>query len=142
MPLSGDELERISEDAYAKRRIQMRTYCKRCGYNLRALPYVHKCPECGNEYNAMHSRMKGIFLPQFVAFPWLDSGIALVCITMAALTLVGGLQSNNARSIGVGCVYALVAFVLGFRAAIRVSKFARARLILRRIQRDQDQQAR
>ncbi len=141
MPLSGDELERISEQTYAKRRINMPTYCKRCGYNLRMLPFVHKCPECGSDYNAMHSRMEGIFLPQFVIFPWIDLGVALVCIAMAVLTLIGGIQSNHTRTIGVGCVYGLVAIVLAARAASRISKFFHARMILRRIRQAKRQEA-
>lgn len=86
--------------------------------------------------------MKGIFLAQFVAFPWLDLATAMVCTTMAVFTLVRGLQTKNMRSIGVGCVYAVVAVGLGFRAAMGISGFVRARLILRRIQGEEDRQAR
>lgn len=60
---SESDLERIADDTWKDRRITSATYCGVCGYNLRTLPYVYNCPECGGEYNARPLVMKGIFLP-------------------------------------------------------------------------------
>lgn len=39
---------RVSEEEYM--------CCVRCGYSLRGLPTEHKCPECGQEYDALSLR--------------------------------------------------------------------------------------
>jgi len=70
MSLTSDELQRLSEDIYTDRRITMSTYCGRCGHNLRTLPYVYSCPECGNSYNARPLKLEGIFTPEQVRFPF------------------------------------------------------------------------
>ena len=64
MPLSSNDLERLSDDIYKNRRITGLVYCGTCGYCLKTLPYVYQCPECGGSYNARPLSMQGIFMPQ------------------------------------------------------------------------------
>ncbi len=59
-------------------------YCGACGYNLRTLPWVGRCPECGNEYIARPTRRKGTFLPQELVFPWGDLFTAFAFLLLAA----------------------------------------------------------
>ncbi|MGD2108571.1 MAG: hypothetical protein PVI86_04180 [Phycisphaerae bacterium] len=78
MTLSEHDLDRMADDMYKNRRLTESTYCAQCGYNLRTLPYVYTCPECGNEYNARPVLRHGIFSPHDVVFPFKDLLAAMV----------------------------------------------------------------
>ena len=113
MDLSTDELEQLSQDIYSERRISHSIYCGRCGYNLRTLPYVGRCTECGNEYNARPVVRKGIYISTEVTFPfvelvcsmfftgsggtWLITGVVPVVpwkVTFGGACLIGGVISG------------------------------------------------
>lgn len=81
---SESDLERIADDTWKDRRITSPTFCSKCGYNLRTLPYVHTCPECGGPYNARPLVMKGIFLPQDGLAPVTETWNVLVWAAIAA----------------------------------------------------------
>ncbi len=107
MAFGNDELERLADDAYKERRISGTVYCGNCGYNLRTLFYVYRCPECGQEYNARPLVMKGVFLPQNTSPPLAD---------MAAAVLFGAVAYSlidNATQ-----PFEPVGFVMGLLAAI------------------------
>ncbi len=78
MALNNAELERIADDMYKGRLLSHSVYCGNCGYNLRTLPYLYTCPECGNSYNARPRKMTGIFLPQEADLPFRDFFAALL----------------------------------------------------------------
>ncbi len=59
-------------------------YCGACGYNLRTLPTVGRCPECGNGYNTENFPMRGVFLPEERLFPWGDVLTAAFCFCVTA----------------------------------------------------------
>ena len=80
MVVSHDDLDRLADDIYKNRRISGWIYCGNCGYNLRTLPYVYTCPECGHEYNARPLTMRGIFLPHEASFPLRDLAALLACV--------------------------------------------------------------
>lgn len=88
MPLGSEELERLSDEVYSFRRISASTYCSRCGYNLRTLPYVYTCPECGQAYNARPLHMKGIFLPSDHEPPGGQVVMMLFWFALALLTVI------------------------------------------------------
>lgn len=79
------DLEKIADDTWKDRRITSPTYCSRCGYNLRTLPYVHRCPECGNPYNARVLVMQGIFVPTDGLAPTFETFIVFVWAGMGAV---------------------------------------------------------
>lgn len=91
MGLTSHDLERFADDMYKDRRINATVYCGRCGYNLRTLPYVYTCPECGNGYNARPLVMQGIFAPQEINFPFRDYGMVLLG-GLSTLVLAWGLK--------------------------------------------------
>jgi len=76
MGLSSDDLDRLSKDVFSERRIGHSIYCGECGYNLRTLSYLGRCPECGNEYNARPAVRKGIYIATEIKFPLVE----LVCV--------------------------------------------------------------
>ena len=70
MVIIRNDLDRLADDQYQDRRITTSTYCGNCGYNLRTLPYIYTCPECGHEYNARPLVRRGIFDPSEAEIPW------------------------------------------------------------------------
>jgi hypothetical protein len=112
MGLSTEDIEKLSQDVYTERRIGHSLHCGRCGYNLRTLPYIGRCPECGNEYNARPAILKGIHVPADVRFPtvellgavfflvsgtgWFVSALTPLAppqVTLAAIVVIAGLIS-------------------------------------------------
>ena len=85
--LSDEDRQRLSEDIFLDRRISGSVYCASCGYNLRDMPYVYNCPECGASYNARPLQIKGIFSPYDISFPLLWLTTALVLVLVAAATV-------------------------------------------------------
>lgn len=79
MALSSRELDRYAEDVYKDRRITRSVYCGNCGYNLKTLPYVYRCPDCGQEYNARPRVLQGIHQPHLVEIPFGDIASTLFC---------------------------------------------------------------
>lgn len=79
MAFTKQELERYADDVYKDRRISTSIYCGNCGYNLRTLPYLYRCPECGQEYNARPLSQKGIYAPQNTDIPFGDFAAAGFC---------------------------------------------------------------
>lgn len=54
------ELEKLIEKTHGLGRIRVNLFCAECGYSLLHLPYIHRCPECGNPYNAHATRFRGV----------------------------------------------------------------------------------
>lgn len=85
------------------RRIISDAYCGRCGYNLRTLPYIYSCPECGNPYNARPLTLRGIFVPFDDWFRPLGCFLLVpLLIAFAIPLIVGGLASEDGFYLLVG----------------------------------------
>lgn len=89
MVIERDELDFMVEGK-RKRVITDALFCAACGYPLRMLPFIGRCPECGNSYNAHSLHKDGIFVPQSAEFPATDI-LATLASAIAALWLAGGL---------------------------------------------------
>lgn len=72
------DLEKVADDIWKDRRITSPTYCEQCGYNLRTLPYIYNCPECGNAYNARALVLKGIFTPRHGMAPTAETSLVVI----------------------------------------------------------------
>jgi len=138
MVLGTDELERLADDAYKERRIGGTVYCGNCGYNLRTLPYFYRCPECGNEYNARPLVMKGIFLPQNISPPFVDTAAVLFWGPIAFVLIDGATQPFEPTGFAMGILAAVLAVVYLWICIDRWRKAIRSRIILRRINRYED----
>ncbi|MEK6676265.1 MAG: hypothetical protein AABZ47_11510 [Planctomycetota bacterium] len=157
--LTSDELERLTDATWGDNSISMSLHCGCCGYNLRTLPYVYQCPECGREYSARPDRMHGIFFPDQAKFPFLDPFASLVS-TGSALILFGfgsawGLMSPapvvpigapptatppppqpSAILMTMGAVFVMLAIIYAVRAWRRLFLFYRGRKIISRMHAD------
>lgn len=88
MAVGSDELARWSEEILTDRRIGTNLYCALCGYNLKTLTYVGRCPECGSFYSARPPVMKGIFTADMLRFPLEELFWMSVCLGVTALSLL------------------------------------------------------
>ena len=95
MGMSRSDLERLADDTLKGRILLSSTYCERCGYNLRTLPYVYTCPECGNQYNARPLKMKGIFQPHTTRVPVGDVAAGVFSVGGALLFGISGIRSAD-----------------------------------------------
>jgi hypothetical protein len=148
MVITPDELDRLSDDTYKDRRITGSIYCGRCGYNLKTLPYVYVCPECGNHYNARPLSMRGIFSPYEVSLPIRDVAAALVClggaVTLAVVafqTAVPAQVTSFAVPYGMAVILGLFGMHFAWRALSQSGRYLQAREIARRIAAQETEQA-
>ena len=137
MVLGTDELERLADDAYKERRLSGTVYCGNCGYNLRTLFYVYRCPECGQEYNARPLVMKGIFLPQSISPPFADTAAVVFCGPIAYFLIDGATQPFEPTGFVMGILAAVLTVVYLWLAWRRWARLLKARLIAHRIAQDE-----
>lgn len=131
--MSRDELDRYADDLYKDRLITGSVYCGKCGYNLKTLPYVYTCPECGNSYNARPLSMKGIFTPQEASFPLVEIAAGSLCAVIAIVLLATGLQPPQAGMLVPGGLMIVLTVLLAAQGNRRLSRYLRKRTIARRI---------
>ncbi|MBI4717463.1 MAG: hypothetical protein HY763_06640 [Planctomycetes bacterium] len=134
MVLSRDELSRLNEkDTYTDRRITTSIYCGKCGYNLRTLPYVYTCPECGNAYNARPVGTEGIYTAHEVAPPIGGSLGSILALAVTAALVHGGLNPVDEPRLYLAGGFLLTAAYFGIRAAVGWRNVLRHRTVTRRI---------
>lgn len=131
--LSGEELERLADDAYMDRRIGGYVYCGQCGYNLRTLPYLYQCPECGQEYNARPLTMSGVYLPFQATVPVLDTLTVMFWAVVGVAMLYTGSRPLNEWLIALGAGSGVLAVIYSYRVWTRFRLVFRAMAIERRI---------
>ncbi|MCP4589280.1 MAG: hypothetical protein GY842_00910 [bacterium] len=105
MSLGTEDLDKLSRDVFSERHIGHSLHCGECGYNLRALAYVGRCPECGNEYNARPAVRSGIYVPSEVWFPFTELFCALFFLGGATGLLVGGILARAPWAMAFGAAY-------------------------------------
>lgn len=141
MIFSYDELDRMADDTFKKGAITGNVYCGNCGYNLHTLPYVYRCPECGNQYSARRLRWKGIFRHEDMVLPVTDIFLTLVFlaitfgVTWHALTLSPLSYVWLGFAAGVGAV----ALVSAFRTQRKLDGFWKSRAIARQIEKQEEE---
>ncbi len=123
MVLSRHELEELSDDTYRDRRIKESTFCGRCGYNLRTLPFVYRCPECGNAYNARPLKMKGIFFPHAVYPPVKEIVATAFCGVIAVLLLISAIKPLDEGRLVFGVVFTAITGVFAGQVVHKFQHF-------------------
>ncbi len=138
MVLGSEELERIADELDADRTIMSSLYCGRCGYNLRSLPFVYACPECGSRYNARPLKMEGIFLPHTAFVPAGDIVSFLFSTVVVAVTVTVGVKEQDPSWIVVGVPFAVLSILFARRAFTQLGLCLRFRTVGKRIEREID----
>jgi len=137
MVVSHDELYRLADDIYKNRRITGWMYCGNCGYNLRTLPYVHTCPECGHEYNARPLTMRGIFLPHEARFPLRDLAAFLACVLGAVGFAYWSVRPPRVAQLSLASLFAGLSLWFAAHTYKRLAAFLKAVDISRRIAKEE-----
>ena len=128
-------LDRVADDIDKDRRISSTIYCGKCGYDLRTLPYLYQCPECGNDYNARPLVMKGVFMPVRTPVPWIDM-LAVPFFGYVAYTFIS--ESIPVRayvSLAIGAVAAGLGLAYLLMTIAKWKMLIRNHVLLRRIER-------
>ena len=136
MSMHSDELEMLADQTFKDAVITSSLYCDSCGYNLKTLPYVGLCTECGHRYNARPLKMDGIFTPQRLEIPLGDAAAGVLSGLVSAGMIIRALAPSPSRG-----VYVLFAVALGLMSAAfawimyrKLCKYMRFRRIGKRIE--------
>lgn len=135
MALTPDELERMAEESegLGVSLIRQTVHCGHCGYNLKSLPVVHQCPECGHSYSAHPGRMRGIYKPGDESFPTGRIATALLCAVIACALLGGGLLFKEPISLTFAFLFFGVTAILVYKVVADIQTYSRDRMIRARI---------
>lgn len=137
MGLNTDEMERLADEMYMQRLITTSTYCGKCGYNLRTLPYTYICPECGQSYNARPLKMKGVFQPHEHEPPTGDAAMGLLSALAALLLIARAFADSDMSLLAMGLVFVALLLLYLIRFVQRLVRYIHACSITRRIERDE-----
>jgi len=134
MAFSRSEIERLADDQYQGRTIHGSVYCGNCGYNLRTLPYVYTCPECGSGYNARPLQMKGIFQPHDAKIPFGDMATVLFCGASAVLLSARAINTARPEILAFGVALGVLTVIFWYRTVAEFRKLAKNRAIAKRLE--------
>ncbi|MFQ5489321.1 MAG: hypothetical protein ACE5GE_01255 [Phycisphaerae bacterium] len=137
MAVGADELARWGDEVLADRRIGTDLYCARCGYNLRTLTYLGRCPECGSQYSARPPVMKGIFTADMLRFPLEELFWTSVCLSIGAACLFLGAWPPGEGRLLIGVVFGALGACYVHLLWKRLVRYVRLLEVYRRL-RDED----
>ncbi|MFH0980076.1 MAG: hypothetical protein V2A79_00870 [Planctomycetota bacterium] len=136
MGLSSNDIEKLSKDIFTERRLGHSVFCGNCGYNLRTLPYIGRCPECGNEYNARPAVRKGIYVSTEVWFP----GVELLCTVFflgwAGVWLSTGFKPVVPWQVTFGSVFLIVGGISAYLFYRRLGRYLHFLWVARHLEDD------
>jgi hypothetical protein len=138
MVLHSDELERIADQEAAGNTLAHDVYCGVCGYNLRTLPYVGLCPECGGIYNARPLKMQGIYLAGTHEIPYLEGITAALFLIFAGGFLSQGIIPYSSTKVFFGLVCAACGVIGGLKTWAKLQLYLTFRQVERRVESDED----
>ena len=133
MALSSTDLDHIADNVYKDRIITGTLYCGNCGYNLHSLPYVHTCPECGNQYSARPLIMKGIFFPHETYFPASELAVVLLLAPIIFVFVWGGINPVEYDRLAFAATLAVIMTLFAVQGYRRFIRFCKFHTIARRI---------
>ena len=140
MSLTGHDMEQIADEMYKDRRLRASVYCGQCGYNLRTLPYVYTCPECGNQYNARPRKMTGIFEPQEVFFPFTDFGLAFLgAVSTALIIWVMAWPPEDIGLIIMAVILGALTIVFAWGGVVKTKRFVHTCRVAERVRRFEEE---
>lgn len=133
MSLNSEELARLADDYFRGIRLAHELHCGECGFNLITQPYSGRCPECGNDYNARPTVMKGIFIPGSVVPPIWPAVLLIVSGLVSAQFVRSAVTPLDMERLFVAVVVLLIPGYFGWRVWHDTAKFLKQRAIERYI---------
>ncbi len=113
--------------------IEDETFCGACGYALRGLTFIGRCPECGGAYRARGRDAAGIYTPHDLVFPLWDL-LACAGALLATSWLIWGLIHGLEFWLALTTLVFLVVTPLYLRhTGRRLNTWRRGRSIVRRV---------
>ncbi|UCF33847.1 MAG: hypothetical protein JSV78_00775 [Phycisphaerales bacterium] len=138
MSVHPDQIDKYMDEIAAEQAIGVSLYCGRCGYNLRTLPVVGRCPECGSTYNARPAKLDGIFREEDVEVPITDALIFLVLGPPGYWLLIRMVTSYSPGKLFFGSLLGGFGTYFGIRAVRKAMRFMRYHQIARRIRQEEE----
>ncbi len=125
MAIDHDGLRYLLEETEGENVITSTVFCDQCGYQLRMLPYIGRCPECGNPYNARGLKIEGIFVPHTAAFPASDIAAGLASAALVIWLVAGLIKRFDLWTLLFAAVFGYMAVVFLKQAWARLKRFIR-----------------
>ena len=113
-------------------------HCNKCGYNLHSLPYMGRCPECGQEYDAKATKMKGIFRDEEVELPIGDALGFLLFAVFTVCLIAASLRPFESGMLFIGLITAVLMLVFAARGYAKLETFLSFHRVARRIRKRDD----
>jgi len=133
MPVDLGEIERFQASEEGKTTITSPIFCGNCGYQLRMLPQIGRCPECGNHYNTISRTVKGIFTPASIKFPTFNLAAGLACLALLFWLVQGILQEFDIWALLLTAVFTVLTPIFIKQTASELIRFVHARQVARQM---------
>ncbi len=138
MALEHEQLEHMLEQEQGPRLMTESTTCDLCGYQLQGLPFVGRCPECGNSYKVRGIKTEGIFVPQAAEFPAMDLVAGLVGGGLALWLAAGLVRRFDLWLLLCTAILGYLGFVFLRQGLRRLRRFIRGQRIAGQADSDDD----
>ena len=130
-------MAKIGQEIISQRGIDRDTFCERCGYNLRTLRLIGRCPECGGEYDTRPVNLRGILLPKDLRLPADLIGATVLSGLLAYVILRLAVRYTVLWAHFVGFPFAVMSLLFLFATFRRTRKMLRHHALLRQARRQQ-----
>ncbi len=138
MALEHEQLEHMLEEEEGPRLMTQPAICDQCGYQLRGLSFVGRCPECGNSYRVRGRKTEGIFVPGSAEFPASDLVAGLVSAGLALWLVAGLVRGFDLWTLLFAGFLGYVGFVFLRQGLLRLKRFIRGQRIASQADSDDD----
>ena len=123
---------KIGQELISERGIDRDLFCECCGYNLRTLRLIGRCPECGGEYDTRPMNVRGILSVKDLTVPGDLIGALIVSGSLAYLILSVAVRYTILWAHLLGFPFALLFCFLFVAVFRRMLRMVRHRALLRR----------
>ncbi len=138
MAFEHEHLEHMLAEEQGPRLMTKPAICDQCGYQLRGLPFVGCCPECGHSYSVRGIKTEGIFVPHAAEFPAMDLVAGVVSGGLALWLVAGLVRRFDLWSLLLVAFLGYTGFVFLRQGRRRLRRFIRAQKIASRADSDDD----
>lgn len=138
MALEHEQLDHMLEGEEGPRLMTKSAICDQCGYQLRRLPFVGRCPKCGNSYSVRGIKTEGIFVPHAAAFPAMDLVAGLVSGGLTLWLVAGLVRRFDLWSLLLVAILGYMGFVFLRQGLRRLRRFIQGQRIASQADSDDD----
>ncbi len=138
MPLEDEYLEHLLEEDEGPRLMTNSAICDPCGYQLRGLPFVGRCPKCDNFYSVRGGKTEGIFVPHAAKFPAMDLAAGLAGGGLSLWLVAGLVRWFDLWTLLCAGILGYTGFVFLRQGLRRLRRFTRGQKIASQADSDDD----